>query len=144
MHALISITHAFEFAAVKHTDQRRKGARGEPYLNHLAEVARLLVDATGGADAALIAAGLLHDTIEDTDTSYAELVAAFGTDVADLVEEVTDDKNLPKQERKRLQVEKASGKSPRARMIKIADKISNLLALQRTPPADWSETRKRE
>jgi guanosine-3',5'-bis(diphosphate) 3'-pyrophosphohydrolase len=144
MQPLISVTHALELAAVKHTDQRRKGARGEPYINHLAEVARLLADATGGGDAVLIAAGLLHDTIEDTDTSYAEIEAAFGAEVADLVQEVTDDKSLPKQERKRLQVEKAPGKSPRAKLIKIADKISNLRALLRTPPADWSLTRKRD
>jgi len=141
---LIALTRAFYFAAEKHTDQRRKGSRGEPYVNHLAEVAQLLAEATGGADPMLILGGLLHDTIEDTATSAAELEAAFGREVTELVLEVTDDKNLPKGERKRLQIEKTPQKSDRAKILKLADKISNLRALQRTPPADWSAERRRD
>ena len=138
------IARALDFAARKHVHQRRKGVDKEPYVNHLAEVARLLAEATDGADANLVAAGLLHDTIEDQGVRYEELVEAFGRDIADLVREVTDDKNLEKAERKRLQVEHAPHKSERARMLKIADKTSNLRAICNSPPAEWSEQRKRE
>lgn len=138
------IARALDFAARKHAHQRRKGVDKEPYVNHLAEVARLLAEATDGADANLVAAGLLHDTIEDQGVRYEELVEAFGRDIADLVREVTDDKTLEKAERKRLQVEHAPHKSERARMLKIADKTSNLRAIRNSPPADWSEERKRE
>jgi len=138
------IARALDFAARKHVHQRRKGVDKEPYVNHLAEVARLLAEATDGADANLVAAGLLHDTIEDQGVRYEELVEAFGRDIADLVREVTDDKNLEKAERKRLQVEHAPHKSERARMLKIADKTSNLRAIRNSPPADWSAERKRE
>src|SRR6476661_4663777 len=113
MQSIVLITRAMEFAAHKHTDIRRKGARSEPYVNHLAEVARLLADATAGEDPALVAAGLLHDTVEDTKTTFEELEQEFGAEVAGLVREVTDDKNLKKEERKRLQIETAGNKSLR-------------------------------
>lgn len=137
------LTRALHFAAQRHVDQRRKGTRGEPYLNHLAEVAHLVAEATGGEDAPLVAAALLHDTVEDTPTTRDEIEAEFGADVAALVMEVTDDKSLPKDVRKRLQVEKAPGKSKRARILKTADKTSNLLALAASPPADWDLDRLR-
>ena len=143
MNSISLITRALDFAARKHSDQRRKGEREEPYINHLAEVANLLAQATGGADPDLVAAGLLHDTIEDQGVTYNELVILFGTDVAGLVLEVTDDKTLPKAERKRLQVANAPKKSPRAKMLKIADKASNLRAIVASPPKDWPAKRKR-
>ena len=136
------ITKALDFAARKHAGQRRKGEAAEPYINHLAEVAYLLAQATEGADANLIAAGLLHDTIEDQGVTHMELVTTFNQDVADLVMEVTDDKTLEKAERKRLQVLHAPHKSARARMLKIADKTSNLRTLQSSPPVDWPAERK--
>lgn len=132
---------AADFAAKRHVNQRRKGAQAEPYVNHLTEVAALLAGATGGDDAALVAAGYLHDTLEDTPTEYEELNALFGQDVADLVAAVTDDKSLPKAERKRLQIEHTAKASPRARLLKIADKISNLRSLAASPPSDWDNTR---
>lgn len=144
MNPLIACTRAFDFAARRHVHQRRKGKDAEPYLNHLAEVAYLLADATDGQDPELVLAGILHDTIEDTGTTAADLEAQFGPAVAALVQEVTDDKSLPKAERKRLQVETAAHKSPSARMLKIADKISNLRAIALSPPADWSLERRRE
>src|ERR1700741_3865545 len=90
------VTRAARFAAEKHGDQRRKGSRRKPYINHLAEVADLLAEATAGDDAALIAAGFLHDTIEDTATTVDELKNLFGADILSLVLEVSDDKSLPK------------------------------------------------
>lgn len=141
---VLLIARALDFAARKHVDQRRKGEAEEPYINHLAEVANLLAELTGGEDAVLVAAGLLHDTIEDVGVTHAELAQAFGPEVADLVREVTDDKSLPKLERKRLQVEHAPHKSGRARQLKIADKTSNLCAILNSPPRDWGEERKRE
>ncbi len=142
--AILNLTKALDFAARKHADHRRKGVREEPYINHLAEVARLLADAADRDDLDLVLAGLLHDTIEDTETTYDELVSEFGTVVADLVAEVTDDKSLEKAVRKRLQVETAPGKSDRAKMIKIADKTSNLRSIAASPPTDWSTERQRE
>jgi len=135
------ITRAASFAAHRHVEQRRKGVAREPYINHLAEVADLLCSATDGQDAPLVAAGFLHDTLEDTETEYEELLAIFGQDVAVLVAEVTDDKSLPKAERKRLQIVNAAKKSERARLLKIADKTSNLRALAASPPADWDIAR---
>jgi (p)ppGpp synthase/HD superfamily hydrolase len=134
------VTRATHFAAQRHSDQRRKGRRREPYFNHLAEVAELLSDATA-EDAALIAAGLLHDTIEDTQTSLEELRSSFGEDIASLVMEVTDDKSLPKMERKRLQIVNAPKKSRRAKLLKLADATSNVRALAVDPPADWDTDR---
>ncbi len=138
------VARALDFAARRHAAQRRKGVRAEPYVNHLAEVAVALAEATHGEDPALVAAGLLHDTLEDTATSREELAAAFGEDIASLVEEVTDDKSLDRAERKAMQVRTASGKSQRARMIKIADKIANLRSIVESPPVGWSSRRKQE
>ena len=126
--AIVDLTRALDFAARKHRDQRRKGAAAEPYINHLTEVARLVATATGGADVVSVLGALLHDTIEDTQTTREELEREFGPEVAALVAEVTDDKSLPKAERKRLQIEHAPSRSNRAKLIKIADKISNIRA----------------
>jgi guanosine-3',5'-bis(diphosphate) 3'-pyrophosphohydrolase len=139
-----AVLKAAHFAAQKHADQRRKGAAAEPYINHLLEVAELVSSALSEPDTNLVIAALLYDTVEDTGTTKDELVQAFGSDVADLVMEVTDDKSLPKAERKRLQIVHASQISVRAQAIKLADKISNLRAIVSSPPADWSVVRKRE
>ena len=141
---IVNLMHALDFAARKHRDQRRKGAAAEPYINHLAEVAHLVAEATKGQDALAVLGALLHDTIEDTNTTPEELATLFGTDLAALVAEVTDDKRLPKQERKRLQIETARSKSDHAKLIKIADKTSNLRSIIESPPRDWDSRRKRE
>jgi (p)ppGpp synthase/HD superfamily hydrolase len=120
------ISEAAELAARRHNGMARKGRGNEPYINHLAEVANLLSAATEGTDAELVAAGWLHDTIEDTETTREELAQKFSERVASLVVECTDDMSLPKAERRRLQVVNASHKSPSAGLIKIADKISNI------------------
>jgi len=122
------VSEAAEFAARRHNGMARKGRGNEPYINHLAEVANLLATSTGGADAELVAAGWLHDTIEDTETTREELAQKFSEHVASLVAECTDDMSLPKAERRRLQVMNAPHKSPGAKLIKIADKISNTRA----------------
>jgi len=122
------LSEAADFAARRHTGQQRKGRGNEPYVNHLAEVANLLSIATDGSDAELVAAGWLHDTIEDTATTREELAQKFGERVAALVAEVTDDMTLPKQERRQKQIVDAPRKSPGAKLIKIADKISNIRA----------------
>jgi GTP diphosphokinase / guanosine-3',5'-bis(diphosphate) 3'-diphosphatase len=138
-----AVLKAALFAAEKHSGQRRKGTAAEPYVNHLL-VAELVSSALSEPDTNLVIAALLHDTIEDTDVTKEELVHAFGPAVADLVVEVTDDKSLPKAERKRLQIVNASNISVRAQAIKLADKISNLRAIHSSPPADWSVERRRE
>lgn len=141
---LTQIVRAYDFAARHHVDQRRKGAKGEPYLNHLTEVALLVAESSGGSDVNQLCAAVLHDTIEDTIATYDDLVAQFSRDVADLVQEVTDDKSIPKHDRKRLQIEHAAHISDRAKVIKIADKTSNLRSLVTSPPAGWSPERLRE
>jgi guanosine-3',5'-bis(diphosphate) 3'-pyrophosphohydrolase len=141
---LLLMARVVNFAALKHRGQRRKGAEAEPYFNHLAEVALLVAEATQGRDPIVVFGALLHDTIEDTETTADELETEFGADVAHLVAEVTDDKRLPKAERKRLQVETAPHKSDRAKLIKIADKTSNLRGIANSPPIDWDLARQRE
>jgi (p)ppGpp synthase/HD superfamily hydrolase len=122
------VSEAADLAARRHNGMARKGRGNEPYINHLAEVANLLAIATEGRDAELVAAGWLHDTVEDTATTAQELAATFGNRVAALVVEVTDDMTLPKAERRQRQIIEASHKSPGAKLIKIADKISNVRA----------------
>jgi (p)ppGpp synthase/HD superfamily hydrolase len=133
---------ALHFAADKHRDQRRKGACASPYINHPIEVAELLVRVGRVTDVALLQAAILHDTLEDTETAARELEERFGSTVRRLVEEVSDDKSLPKEERKRLQVEHAPTLSRQARQIKLADKICNLRDLTERPPADWTLERR--
>ena len=142
--AVHEVLRAADFAARKHAGQRRKGGAAEPYINHLLEVAELVASVLSEPDPNLVMAALLHDSIEDVGVNREELAEAFGADVADLVVELTDDKSLPKAERKRLQIVNAPKKSVRAQVIKLADKISNLRALLVSPPADWTTERKRE
>ena len=141
---VVLLARAYAFAAARHGGHRRKGLAQEPYVNHLVEVAELVAEATAGADAALVAAAVLHDVVEDTRTTAEEVRDGFGEDVMALVLEVTDDKTLPKAERKRQQVVDGPHKSARAKVIKLADKISNVSALLVSPPADWPVERKRE
>lgn len=138
------ILRAAAFAARQHRDQRRKDAEASPYINHPLELARVLAEVGGVTDAATLCAALLHDTIEDTATTAEELVREFGAEVAAIVAEVTDDKALPKSERKRLQVEYAGTISDKAKRVKLADKICNLTDVANSPPADWSLQRRRE
>jgi len=120
------VSEAADLAARRHNGMARKGRGNEPYINHLAEVANLLATATEGADAELVAAGWLHDSIEDTETTREELAEKFSERVAALVIECTDDMSLPKAERRRRQVVDAPKKSASAKLIKIADKVSNI------------------
>lgn len=137
----VALARAYHFAAVRHVAQRRKGEAAEPYMNHLTEVAELVAEATAGTELPVLIAAILHDTLEDTDTSFEELAGRFGSEVADLVREVTDDKSLPKQHRKDLQVIHAATASQGGKIIKMADKIANLRSLAASPPADWDAER---
>ena len=138
------ILAAGRFAAEKHAQQKRKGASGEPYFNHLVEVAELIAASSEELDVELVMAALLHDTVEDTGVTLPELEERFGPDVAGLVAEVTDDKSLPKETRKDLQVRNAHKKSERAQKLKLADKISNLRSILASPPVGWSLERKQQ
>jgi (p)ppGpp synthase/HD superfamily hydrolase len=140
----IAVLRAADAAARWHVHQRRKGAAEEPYVNHLLEVATLVAEATDGKDLELVIAALLHDAIEDQEVPRSVIAQAFGENVTKLVEEVTDDKSLEKEERKRLQVEEAPKKSPRAKILKLADKTSNLRALAASPPRKWAVNRRLE
>lgn len=141
---LALILKAAAFAARKHRDQRRKDPNASPYINHPIALANELCEEGGVTDPIVIAAALLHDTIEDTETDYEELRGQFGDAVADVVLEVTDTKWLERHSRKRLQISKAGLSSERAKLVKLADKICNIRDMIGNPPADWSLARRRE
>ena len=138
------ILKAIRFAAEKHKGQKRKDTEASPYINHPIQVTEILWGIGGVRDTILLLAAILHDTIEDTDATPEEIRMHFGEEVLALVLEVTDDKSLPKEVRKQRQVETAPHKSQRARLLKIADKISNVQDIIRTPPKDWSLERRQE
>lgn len=144
MNTINKLVEAASFAAQRHTGHHRKGKTQEPYINHPLEVANLLASVGGIDDIDVLIGAILHDTVEDVGVKKEEIIERFGTRVAGFVLEVTDDKCLPKQERKRLQVEHAPHLSPEAKLIKLADKISNITDITKSPPADWSEERRRE
>ncbi len=135
---------ALKFAALKHRDQRRKDKKSTPYINHPIEVADTLWQIGGVRDMVTIVGALLHDTLEDTNATPEEIHHLFGEQVLALVQEVTDDKALPKRERKRLQIERAPYKSSRAKMLKLADKICNINDIIHSPPHNWSLKRRQE
>lgn len=138
------LLEALRFSADKHRHQRRKDRQASPYINHPIEVAEVLSSIGGISDVVTLVAALLHDTIEDTSTTPEELEARFGHEVRRLVEEMTDDKRLPKAERKRLQIAHARGASHRAKLIKLADKICNVRDVTHSPPTDWTASRRAE
>jgi guanosine-3',5'-bis(diphosphate) 3'-pyrophosphohydrolase len=142
--AFSDFVRALAFASRKHSQQRRKDADASPYINHPIALASILAVEAGIHDRDTLCAALLHDTIEDTDTSVEELVEMFGGPVAALVQEVTDDRRLPKAERKLRQVGHAAQLSPKARLVKLADKIANLRDVADSPPVDWSLERRQE
>ena len=135
---------AAHFSADKHRDQRRKGSRNTPYINHPLEVAERLNRVGGIEDATILAAAILHDTIEDTETTAAELTGLFGAEIAALVEEVSDHKDLHWTDRKRLEIEHAARASRSARLIKLSDKTSNVADTVTNPPGDWTLQRRRD
>ena len=144
MRPTTNILEATLYAARQHADQRRKGHGTVPYVNHVIEVAELVAQVGECEDVAILQAALLHDTVEDTPTTFEDIEEMFGRAVRDLVEEMTDDKDLPKVERKRLQIVHASDMSDRGKLIKLADKISNIRDVVHRPPPDWDLTRRRE
>jgi guanosine-3',5'-bis(diphosphate) 3'-pyrophosphohydrolase len=133
---------ALRFAADRHRDQRRKDAGASPYINHPIALAEALISIGGITDPVVLCAALLHDIIEDTQTTRQELFDRFGREVTDVVLDVTDDKGLPRDVRKRLQIANAPGLSRRAKLVKLADLLCNLTDLAHSPPADWPPERR--
>ncbi len=140
----IKVLKAAHFAALKHKDQRRKDHNASPYINHPIAVALIIAEVGGIDDPDVLAGALLHDTIEDTDTTPDELEREFGIRIRALVEEVTDDTRLRSKKRKRLQVEHAADLSADAVLIKLGDKIANVKDMIKAPPVGWDSTRRRE
>jgi guanosine-3',5'-bis(diphosphate) 3'-pyrophosphohydrolase len=138
------VLKAAQFAAKKHKGQTRDDRDKSPYIDHPESVARLIAEVGGIDDPEILAAALLHDTLEDTDTTAEELEAAFGKRVCRLVQEVSDDKKLQKKERKQRQIEHAAKLPPDAVLIKLGDKISNVMDVTKNPPADWSLERRKK
>ncbi len=141
---LSTFLKALHYAAYQHRNQRRKGSSHVPYINHPIAVTDILWQTGEVRDITTLVAALLHDTIEDTGATPEAVREQFGDEVLSLVLEVTDDKSLPKGERKRLQVVNAPHKSPKARQIKLGDKINNVYEIAHDPPKDWSLERRRE
>lgn len=135
---------AIHFAAKKHRKQKRKNVEADPYINHPVEVAQLLANIGGVTDEVILIAAILHDTIEDTDTEPDEINDTFGPEVLSIVMEVTDDKNLLKAERKRLQIESAPHLSLRGKQVKLADKIANISTMTTSSPKGWPKERQIE
>ncbi|KAK0095886.1 hypothetical protein PV326_007123 [Microctonus aethiopoides] len=138
------IVRCSDFAARKHTKQRRLDLEATPYINHPIGVANILTQEGDVTDPVVIVAAILHDTVEDTDTTIEEIEREFGPEVRLVVSEVTDDKTLPKEERKRLQIEHSSHISHEAKQVKLADKIYNLRDLQKSIPIGWTPKRVEE
>ncbi len=134
---------ALSFAAHKHKDQRRKDKAASPYINHPIALAEVLVNVGGITDINTICAALLHDTVEDTETTPDELTEAFGIEISEIVLEVTDDKSLSKEARKQAQIDHAMHLSKQARAVKLADKICNLGDVSGSPP-DWPLERRQQ
>lgn len=135
------VVRAAAFAAHAHRSQRRKSEGDIPYINHPLEVAQILVETAGVSDPEVLAAAILHDTVEDTEVMPIDLITRFGSRVATLVDEVTDDKSLPKKERKRLQIEHAPHMTWGAKLIKLADKTHNVYSIATKPPLIWGHKR---
>jgi guanosine-3',5'-bis(diphosphate) 3'-pyrophosphohydrolase len=144
MNDVPALLKALRFAANKHRDHRRKDPAASPYINHPIDVADLIARLAPDADLATLQAAVLHDTLEDTETTTTELDGEFGVDVRVIVEEVTDDKSLAKQVRKDAQVEHAPGLSRRAKLVKIADKIANVRDVTHASPREWSRERREQ
>lgn len=135
--ASAALLEALSFAVLKHQGQTRKSADRAPYIHHPIAVATILAGEGGVQDTETLIAALLHDTLEDTDTSEAELQRHFGARVAAIVAELSDDMTLPKPERKAIQVLRAHDCSPPARLVRLADKIANVRDVIDNPPQDW-------
>jgi len=135
---------ALEFAARKHKNQRRKDVDASPYINHPISLANILCNEAHVTDVQVICGALLHDTVEDTETKPEELESEFGVEIKDIVMDVTDDKSLKKEERKQAQIEHAAHISDKAKLVKLADKISNLRDVASNPPPDWSLERRQK
>ena len=135
---------ALAFAAHKHKDQRRKDVDASPYINHPISLADILCNEAHITDIETICGALLHDTVEDTQTTAAELDQVFGSAIRDIVMDVTDNKNLSKAARKQAQIDHAAHISDKAKLVKLADKISNLRDVINNAPADWSLQRRQD
>jgi guanosine-3',5'-bis(diphosphate) 3'-pyrophosphohydrolase len=135
---------ALQFSAIKHKDQRRRDTDASPYINHPISLAGILCNEAHITDVEVICGALLHDTVEDTQTTAEELEREFGSAIKNIVMDVTDDKTLKKHERKQAQIDHAAHISDKAKLVKLADKISNLRDISINPPPDWSLERRQE
>ena len=135
---------AISFAAHKHKDQRRKDKEASPYINHPISLAKTLIDFGCISDINIICAALLHDTVEDTETTPEEIIENFGSEINEIVMEVTDDKSMSKGSRKQAQIDHATSLSSQAKAVKLADKICNLRDVSESPPPAWPLERRIE
>ncbi len=135
---------AMSFAAHKHKDQRRKDIEASPYINHPIALVDVLTNEGDVTDVSTLCAALLHDTIEDTETTHDELITVFGEEISSIVMEVTDNKSLSKQNRKQAQIDHAPHLTTKAKAVKLADKICNLRDISNSPPPGWPLERRQQ
>ncbi|KAL1453382.1 hypothetical protein WDU94_007522 [Cyamophila willieti] len=140
--AIMNIVKATDFASHKHHYQRRKDPEGSPYIEHPVAVAHILTQLGKVSNPVVIMAALLHDTVEDTDTTFEEIDREFGPKVKSVVAELTDNKHMTKDERKRWQILHAAESTHEAKLVKLADKLHNLRDIERSLPVNWTEERK--
>jgi guanosine-3',5'-bis(diphosphate) 3'-pyrophosphohydrolase len=135
---------ALKFSALKHRNQRRKDVDASPYINHPISLASILCNEAHVTDIEVICGALLHDTVEDTETTPEELESEFGPIIKNIVMDVTDDTSLTRQERKQAQIDHAAHISEKAKLVKLADKISNLRDVSANAPENWTLERRQE
>jgi guanosine-3',5'-bis(diphosphate) 3'-pyrophosphohydrolase len=133
----VLLIRAMAFAARKHSNQRTADAQSSPYINRPIALAQLLAAEGGVSDTHVLCAALLHDTLEDTHTTFAELELEFGLIISGVVMELTDDTAASRAERKLQQIERARQISRRSKVLNLADKIDNLRSFAVKPPRDW-------
>ena len=141
---LKTLLKALTFAAHKHKDQRRRDVDASPYINHPISLADILCNEAQITDIETICGALLHDTVEDTETTAEELEDEFGKAIRDIVMDVTDDKTLTKAARKQAQIDHAAHISDKSKLVKLADKISNLRDVLNNAPPDWTLDRRQQ
>jgi guanosine-3',5'-bis(diphosphate) 3'-pyrophosphohydrolase len=137
------VIDAILFAATCHAGQFRKDGV-TPYINHPIEVMHLLAFTGNITDEEILMAAVLHDVVEDTNTTVEEIAERFGKNVASIVLELTDDISLSKEERKHQQLVSCKKLSHAAKLIRISDKICNVYDILYAPPGDWDLKRRKE
>jgi len=129
------------FATEKHKSQVRSNEKKTPYIIHPIEVADLVMKIGHVYDKDVLITALLHDVMDDTQTTYEQITSLYGTKVSSYLEEMTSKQGLSLKEQKKQQIMQAFRQNPSVAIIKLSDKLSNLKTLATSPPPSWSRDR---